>query len=78
MKKISPQRKTLNYLKSKGWIFDNETDSAKDLKTALQEGHRTQLADSVRYLLTQKWAIYSLKDIKNLDEARKIYRRLTN
>lgn len=75
----SPELKSLNYLKRKFWVFENDKQSAKDLKDSFinnRGGYKT-VVESIIFLITKRknWGFYTLNDIKNLNEARKIFIR---
>ena len=70
--------KSITYLlKCCGWDFENIEQSAIDFQKSFGYGDKNSLSDGIVKLLTKckNWGFYSLKDIKSLDEARKIYRK---
>ena len=77
---MKPEERALKFLESKKWDFNGDKSSARDLRLAFTwKGNcgRDVLVNSIVYLKTKAkyWDFFSLKDVKNLDEARKVFQK---
>ncbi len=73
---MKPEERALKFLISRRWQYDDEKQSAKDLKmafTSKRNSGKNVLNDAILYLNKQGWLLYCLNDLRNLDKARRIF-----
>lgn len=73
--KYNAALKAISYLSNYGWIFTDIKQSAKLFAKSFEYGSPDTLGKGIVNLFKCTWEINSIRDIKRLDKARKIYRK---